>query len=141
MVALVWLLARAHRSKELDRRLGGVGPQDTARSRSGAGAAARRLVPASVRGEHARLRLLTVETRRWSRNRCPGSKLANLCSCSGSSRDPKAGTAPATLRRRDLLGRLIHEYDAAEFANPTGGQVFMARRNCRLLARGGSSCN
>jgi hypothetical protein len=30
-----------------------------------------------------------------------------------SGRDPTPSTAPAGLRRRDLLGGLIHEYDAA----------------------------
>ena len=36
-----------------------------------------------------------------------------------NGRNPKPLRAPAELRRRDLLGGLIHEYEAAEFANPT----------------------
>jgi putative transposase len=37
-----------------------------------------------------------------------------------NGRNPTPLTAPPDLRRRDLLGGLSHEYEAAEFANPTG---------------------
>ena len=35
-----------------------------------------------------------------------------------NGRDPTPLTAPADLRRRDLLGGLIHEYDAARVREP-----------------------
>jgi hypothetical protein len=35
-------------------------------------------------------------------------------------RDPTPRSASTELRRRDLLGGLIHGYEAPEFANPMG---------------------